>query len=190
MPRGTTPKLPTVRGLFVTGHIERLRKARGDGAVAELERRWGGPLFFKKLEEVPVSDEAKILNLIVEIESGAEVPPSGAALDRAAGRLHFTDFVSTTLGATLLGALPRGAEGVATLLHNAGSIVRFVFKNLEITCEEHSKALVVVMRGSEYPPEHFCGFFEALMRYCGVPEEVSVKVRPGVHEYTLVMPQK
>lgn len=164
-----------------------MRKKKGDKAVAALEQSFGRPLFFRRLEDVPVGDEVRIIELAYDLlHEGHGL--TGAARERAAGRLHFANFSETTLGSALMHSMPHTKQNFRTLLFNMGSIARSVFKHSEFRAQDTRAGICVTMKNSGYPPEHFQGFFEAWMEHWGLPAKVTRKHKaPDVHEYVLAV---
>jgi uncharacterized protein (TIGR02265 family) len=175
----------TIKGVFVQSHVRALRERAGDQAVEELARRFGAPVRFAALQDVPVRDEVRIIELTLDLMS--EHGLVGPARAEAAGRLHLTNFSRTTLGSMLLNTGPRTPKGFISLLMSAPTIARSVFAGSNFNTKEHQDCLVVTIDNCDYPPEHFAGFFNEWMRVWGL-EDSRTEVhnpRPGTYEYRL-----
>lgn len=171
--------------MFVTSHIEALRKKKGDASVEELERRMGKPLHFGALEPVPIREEVVIIEHTLDLIS--EHVLEGAARSRAAGRLHFQNFTDTPLGSALLRSLPHTPTTFRTLMRSAPAIARTVFAHTTFTYVEEEGAMCMTISNCDYPIEHFAGFFEAWMEFWELPKaRVEYNERlPRTHEYRL-----
>jgi uncharacterized protein (TIGR02265 family) len=181
----TERKPATIKGVFVRSHIRALREAAGKEAVLELERRYGAPLTFGSLEDVPVRDEVRIIELALDLTSNHGL--TGAARAEAAGRLHFANFSRTTLGSVLMSSAAHTPQSFISLLRNAPTIAHSVFGNTEFSSKEHRDCVVVTITNCDYPLEHFAGFFAEWMRHWGL-KDASVQTRPqadGSVEYWL-----
>ncbi|MES2203324.1 MAG: DUF2378 family protein [Patescibacteria group bacterium] len=175
---------PTLKGLFVNSHINRLREKKGEEAVKELERRYGSRVVFKNLEEIPVREEVRIIELCLALSN----PAAAAAPDATelAGRLHYENFSQTGLGQVLLSSMPHTPQGFKTLVLNSGSIGRSVFKHTNFSTTENNGTLVVTMENTDYPLKHFEGFFSAWAEQYGLqPGSVSSKAEGTTHRYTI-----
>ncbi len=167
-------KQATIKGVFVNSHLSVLRRRKGEEALRELERRFGAPLRFGALQEVPVCEEVLLIELVLDLlEEGHGL--QGAARAEAAGALHFKNFTQTTLGATLLNSLPHTREGFHTLIRNAGSIARAVFNHSDFSARRGRDNIIITIQNCDYAPEHFQGFFGEWMRYWGLADS-SVRV--------------
>ena len=175
----------TIKGMFVNSHVRVLREREGSTAVGELGRRFGGTIHFRPLEDVPVRDEVRIIEIVLDLMG--EHGLTGAARAEAAGRLHFTNFSHTSLGTALLGALPHTPKSFLTLISNAPLIARNVFSNTNFDAEVRRDSVVISVDNCDYPPEHFAGFFGEWMRAWEL-EEARVRTRApgeGAYEYWL-----
>lgn len=164
---------PTIKGIFVKSHIRGLERERGAEALRELERRMGESLAYKNTDNVPISDEVRILEHIVDMLSTE--PLSQKEREIEAGRLHFRNFSTTplwTLVDTLLGSNPK------FILLQSAKIAGYVFQDVEFTAEDLGERQVrITMFNNEYPIEHFAGFFEALLESFGFKPSVSARMR-------------
>lgn len=180
-------KTPTIKGMFVQSHVEKLRKIKGDKAVAALEERFGRPAYFKRLEDVPVKDEVIIIEHVYDLlNQGHDLSP--AARSRAAGRLHFTNFSETVFGSILMASMPHTKSSLRTMLFNIGTIAGSVIKHTQFQAEDTRHGVRIKLTHSHYPPEHFAGFFEEWLSQWNIPGTVSHTVQAAhVHEYTITM---
>jgi uncharacterized protein (TIGR02265 family) len=155
---------PTVKGLFVRSHIENLRKAKGAEGVKELERRFGKSVNYDSLEEVPVSDEIRILEIALDILSDGTIPEDKRSFE--AGRLHFTGF-STTPWAKMVFSIFSG--NLKYQVMHVGLIVEKIFKGIKMHSEEtgpHSVA-IYIDNAQYYNPEHFRGLLQEWVEHMG-----------------------
>lgn len=181
--RRASKPTPTIKGLFVNSHVNMLRQERGEAAVRELEQRAGCTVVFKNLEDVPVRTEVCIIEHVLDILRPGLV---GAERAREAGRLHFRNFCTTRLGTVLLSSLPHTTSSFKTLLINAGSIGRSVFKHTDLACRESNGTIVVEMNNTDYPLEHFEGFFDEWAHTYGLPRDSVTAVQKGATQcYTI-----
>ena len=154
---------PTIKGIFVMSHVAALRHARGDAAIAELEKRLGRPMNYKNFEDVPLSEEIKIIECALDILTGDKVPASERHFE--AGRLHFRNFVATPLGKMIFSVFPKDYK---RHMLNAQNIAGHVFSGVIFKSEDLGGNKVrIMMERSDYPKEHFQGFFKEWMTYCG-----------------------
>ncbi len=173
---------PTIKGIFVKSHIGALEKAHGKQALVDLGRRFGRSIDFRNNENVPVADEVKILEHIVEILAATQLPPSERALE--AGRLHFRDFTTTPLW-RILG--PIFGKDLKVLFMHSRHIAGHVFQGVIFTAEDLGPTNVkITMTNNDYPVEHFAGFFEEWIKAAGFSPHVDAKALPrGIYEYTI-----
>ena len=175
---------PTIKGLFVNSHVNRLKEAKGEEAVRELERLYGSGVAFKNLEDVPVREEVRIIELCLQILDPALA--AGPERLEEAGRLHFRNFAETRLGTVLLASLPHTPQSLKTLLLNVGSIGRSVFKHTNLSGTEQRGGVVVVMENTDYPAEHFAGFFAEWALHYGLPRgAVRTETEDSTHRYII-----
>lgn len=178
---------PSIKGVFVQSHVETLRKTKGDKAVIVLEERLGRRAFFTRLENVPVKLEVAVIELVYDLLNEGHTL-TGAARERAAGRLHFANFSETTFGSMLMHSMPQTKATFQTMLYNIGPIARSVIQHTDFRVEERRGAVLIKLTNNDYPPEHFAGFFEEWMAQWGLDGTVTYKVKaPRVHEYTIAM---
>jgi uncharacterized protein (TIGR02265 family) len=171
---------PTIKGIFFNSHISIVRKRKGDKGVAELEKLFGKPLRVKNLDDIPVSEEVRLLECALDVLNDAPVPPEQRSLE--AGHLHFQNFITTAFAKILLPFLKKKFKG--TLLRSQ-FIARHVFKGLEFSTEDIGPTKVkIVMKNADYPIDHFNGFFEEWTSYAGKSGVVtSQQLLPGEFEY-------
>lgn len=180
-------KIPLIKGIFINSHIRHLRNDKGDAAIIELERRYGKPLEFKTFENVPVIEEVRILDLILEITG--EVPIDEHERDFESGRHHFRNFATTPFGKILMGAVPKTPEGFRIMLTSSGYISRHVFKNLQFDSEPSDEnTLVSIMFNSGYPLHHFRGLYYEWMRAWDLHDAQveAYELGAGHHKYCMI----
>ena len=180
-------KTPTIKGVFVNSHIQRLRKERGKSAVKELEERYGKSVKFSDTEDVPVKEEVKILEAIIDILEGPPVSLSKRSFE--AGKLHFQNFSTTTFAKILFASIPKTPAGFEKLLLNSEYIVNNVFKNTNFESQKSEDGtLTVTMGNNDYPIEHFHGLFSEWLNFWGLKDgKVEAKELEGNrYEYTFL----
>lgn len=162
-----TPR-PTIKGIFVKSHIRGLERERGGEAVRELERRIGHPVNYKNSDDVPIAEEVRILESIVDIEAGTSLKKEERELE--AGRLHFRNFSTTPLWTILnsiLGSNPK------FLLMQSSRIAGYVFQDVEFASEDMGEESVkITLFNNEYPIRHFQGFFQEWLHAFGLDGKV------------------
>lgn len=184
-------RTPLIKGMFVNSHIRRLRNEKGAGAVEELSKRYGKPLVFRNLEEVPVREEIAILEHVFDILHEHD----GQALDPAlrsfeAGRLHLQNFLATSFGLILVAAAPKTPAGFKKLMLSAKYIATHVFKNTNLRAyapENDPQSLIIVMENNDYPLNHFKGLFFEWMKLWGLtnPRVDATEPEPRLYQYSL-----
>jgi uncharacterized protein (TIGR02265 family) len=172
--------VPTIKGAFVNSHIKALRKAKGEEGVTLLMERVGKKIKFDYLEDVPVRDEIRIIEISRDIIYEKNIPLSDRAFE--AGRLHFRNFTNTPLGKLVLKSLP---FSLSTVLLNIPRFAGHVFKNIRFTAERISNSAVkITMDNNDYPLDHFRGlFFEVVLYYKHVGEVKGRETATNIYEY-------
>lgn len=161
---------PTIKGLFVASHIKALGQHKGREAVLQLERLYGAPVKFKALADIPIDEEIKILDHIIDMLYG-DMPAPKKAYE--AGRLHFRNFLKTSVGRLLL---LQSKAGLKITLMLAGKVASKIFKGVEFISEDLGRQTVkITVRYGLYPPEHFQGFFQEWLAVLGYLGTVSVE---------------
>lgn len=147
--------------MFVNAHVRKLQDSHGEGALAELKKRYGDRVFFGNLEQVPVREEVKILEVALDIIRGMHAPKlSNDERSFEAGRLHFKNFTQTPFGRILLSSMPHTPAGYTELMIASRYIVRHIFSNLGFEREVIAPNIFkLVMNNNDYPIEHFRGLF-------------------------------
>jgi len=176
---------PLIKGMFVNSHIEALRKEKGDEGVRELEHRYGKPLSFRNLEDVPVREEVRVIEIAFDIMTD-DAPIADKSFE--AGRLHFRNFINTPFGRMVDATLPKTEEGLVGLLTRARYIARHVFKNTNFSSSIiDDRTLLISMENCDYPIDHFRGlFYEWMNRWGFEGHTVTAKeTKPNRYEYTL-----
>jgi uncharacterized protein (TIGR02265 family) len=176
------PQEPTIRGVFVKSHIRALEKERGAQGIEDLRRRFNKSIEFGNTDNVPVRYEIELLEKIVEVLAGHILPDKERELE--AGRLHFRNFTTTPLWAivsSMFGSDPK------SLLMQSSTIAGRVFRGVEFTSEDAGeRTMRIVMRNNDYPMEHFQGFFDELLKQCGVSGYVEAyKHTDNAYEYVI-----
>lgn len=176
------PPKPTIKGIFVKSHIRALLHERGNDGVAELETRFGKSVDYANGDDVPVSDEVRILEHIVDITSPAVL--SREEREREAGRLHFRNFSTTAVWLLIQQIF---GTNLKFLLMQSSKIAGWVFRGIEFVSEDVGATSVrLTMFNNDYPIEHFQGFFEQWLRYARVEGHVEAAAHTrGRYEYTI-----
>ncbi len=160
----------TIRGIFVSSHVDAVRRSTGEEGVQLLEKRFGKPLKFGMMDAVPIRDEVKIIDLALEILSDKPFPEDQQAFE--AGRLHFKNFSQTPLGEFLLSFFKNDFKLV---MLRAPSIANHIFSGITFSSKELGPTMVaVIMSKSDYPPEHFHGIFSEWMHFSGLRGRIEV----------------
>lgn len=172
---------PTIKGIFVNSHVERVARERGPDAVRELERRVGMRLRFGAWEDVPVREEVRIIEHALDLlEPG--VAPERRAFE--AGRLHFRNFTTTPWGRMLFALFPRNLR---YMMQHAEGIADKVFRGVRFTTTQLGpNAVRVVMENNDYPIDHFKGLFHEWMLFFGLRGHViASETAADRYEYVL-----
>lgn len=173
---------PTIKGIFVKSHIRALERDYGHPAVVDLTNRVGHSLEYKSTDDVPIKDEVRILEHIVDIIAPTPLSPKERELE--AGRLHFRNFATTPLWSLteqIFGSRPK------FLLMQSSKIAGYVFQDVEFTSEDLGPTHVkITMFNNDYPLEHFEGFFEEWLRQANcVPHVKAAAHTRGRYEYDI-----
>lgn len=177
-----TFQTPVIKGIFVKSHIHALKKEKGEAGLAELQKKYNKPLNFKNSDNVPVSEEIKIIEFVYEILNGTSEDKSKRAFE--AGRLHFKNFVSTPFAKIIF---PLFRKKFKIIMLSSKNIASHVFRGVKFYSEEISeKCVKIKMENATYPIEHFAGLFFEWMKYSGVKGEVEEnKLSETTYEYIL-----
>lgn len=173
---------PTIKGIFVKSHIRALERDYGHAGVVELQQRVGKPLAYSNTDDVPIKEEAEILEHIVDIMSQRRL--EAREREREAGRLHFRNFATTPLWSLteqVFGSRPK------FLLMQSSKIAGYVFQDVEFASEDlGGNHVKITMFNNDYPLAHFEGFFEEWLRQAGcVPQVKAAAHTRGRYEYDI-----
>lgn len=161
---------PTIRGLFVMSHINALEAERGSDGIVELMTRYGKQIRFSAFENVPVREEVRIIEHVLDILD-PDVTPDTRAF--RAGKLHFKNFSNTELGGLIL---PLFRSNIRAFLMNANHIAGYVFSGVRFISEERGQGNIrIVMENNDYPLDHFAGFFQAALEYGNLEGTVTAQ---------------
>ncbi len=177
-------KTPLIKGMFISSHIDKLRREKGDAAVAELYKRLGIEKGFNNFEDYPVRQEIEIIETVLELLDGAA--PENKEFE--AGRLHFKNFSETFFGKMTISIAPRTSEGFKTIMQGVSLIGRYVFKNTNVSSRLIDESVVkVIMDNNDYSIEHFRGFFYEWAVFWGLvqPEVTAEELAEKRYEYTI-----
>ncbi len=174
------PSRPTIKGLFVNSHIRALEAERGHAGLIELQRKVGHAVRYKTTDDVPVADEVRILEHIVEITTPMILSPEERELE--AGRLHFRNF-STTVMWTLVNQI--FGTNFKFLVMQSSRIASWVFRGIEFSSEDlGGNRIRISIYNNDYPLRHFHGFFEQWLAVAGVSGTVEATEHPeGRYDY-------
>src|SRR4051812_28014220 len=148
---------PTIKGIFVRSHLRALERARGEDGLLELQKRFGKPLSYKNSDDVPISEEVRLLEYIIDLTSPTELSPRAREIE--AGGLHFRNFATTPLWSPTTQIF---GSNLKFLLMQSSKSAGYVFQGVEFTSEDIGERTVrITMFNNDYPIEHFEGFFDA-----------------------------
>ncbi len=172
---------PTIKGIFVNSHINKVRQEKGEEGVRELEKKFGMRIKFGNLEDVPVREEVRLIECALDVLKGNSVPEKERSFE--AGRLHFINFTETPFGRIIFSQFKGNLK---LMLMNAPSIAGHVFKGVKFSSMEIGpKSVKVTMENNDYPIDHFRGLFQEWMNYSGEKGIVEAKeTAPMRYEYT------
>ena len=173
--------LPVIKGIFVKSHVKAVENALGQSGLHRLEAAYGSPLVFGNSEEVLVRDEVKLIECALRL---LKPDLNSEEIEYEAGRLHFHNFRTTPLGRLILPFFKTNFKQVMLQTkHLAGHIFRGVkFYSSEVA----EKEIIIGMKNTDYPIDHFRGLFQAWMDYSGIDGHVSqVDVGPNEFQYIL-----
>ena len=173
---------PTIKGIFVNSHVERIKKDKGDAGIQELQHRFGKPLNFNNTDNVPISEEVRLIECTLDILGISSSDSHQRAFE--AGRLHFTNFSTTPLAKIIFSMFRTNFK---LLMLNTKNIAGHVFEGVKF--ESHDlgeKSVKVRMENNDYPIEHFSGLFSEWMKFAGLEGTVEAKEpEPNAYEYTM-----
>ena len=179
------PTIPTIKGIFVNSHIKIVRERKGDAGIKKLEELFGKPVKYSNYENVPVAEEVKLLECVLQVLSDTPIPPEQVAFE--AGRLHFNDFVTTPLAKILFSAFHD-----PEMLLRMEYIAEHVFMGITFTPQRLGpEKIIATMHGGIYPLDHFRGLFHAWVAYLGYdPVVEAVQLGPETYQYTISWTKK
>jgi hypothetical protein len=162
--------------------VQAVRKAKGPEGVRALAAAFGSPLDFRDLDDVPVREEVRLIELAHDILAGDHASLQARAFE--AGRLHFRDFKGTPLAKVVFAVFPRDFHYL--MLHSA-AIAEKVFQGVRFEATDLGvRGVRVVMANNDYPIEHFRGLFYEWMHDFGCDGDVVAReTAPGRFEYTM-----
>ncbi len=173
--------IPTIKGIFVRSHIERIKKEKGEEGVRLLEEKFGKPLVIKNTDNVPIKDEVHLLECAVELLSNESL--SGTKLSYEAGRLHFTNFLTTPLAKILF---PFFKSQFKMIMLQTRNIAGHVFEGITFTSVDLGEnGVKVILTNNDYPIEHFQGFFQEWLNYSELHGTVEAVKVEDAYEYTI-----
>src|ERR1041385_2274033 len=167
--------IPTIKGVFVNSHVNMVRKLKGEKGLKQMETRYGRPLRFKYLEEVPVREEVRIIEIALDLVSEKKIPRSERSFE--AGRLHFRNFADTPLGKLAMLSLPKNFK---TVMMRVPHVASHVFRHVRFTVEDLAdRSVSVVMENNDYPIDHFHGVFYEWLLFREHKGKVEAEELPG-----------
>src|ERR1051325_5812322 len=178
----TKRPIPTIKGVFVNSHVNMVRKLKGEEGLKQMETRYGRPLRFKYLEEVPVRDEVRIIEIALDLVSEKRISRSERSFE--AGRLHFRNFAGTPLGKLVMLSLPRNFK---TIMMRIPHVASHVFRHVGFTVKDlGDRSVSVLMENNDYPIEHFRGVFYAWLVFRQYKGSGEAKEIPGnIYRYII-----
>jgi uncharacterized protein (TIGR02265 family) len=173
---------PTIKGIFVNSHINTLKNIKGEDGLNELERRFGSPPVFKNSDDVPVSDEVKIIEICLDLLSERLLPENERAFE--AGRLHFRNFSKTPLGRIIFSVFRNNFK---LLMMQTKYLAGHVFRGVKFSSEDlGDNSIKVVMKNNDYPIDHFKGLFMEWMEFSGRKGTINARqLPPNTYEYIM-----
>ena len=173
---------PTIKGIFVNSHINKVRKEKGEEGLKELEKKFGMSLKFGNLEDVPVREEVRLIECALEVLRGQPISDTERTFE--AGRLHFINFSGTPFGRIIFSQFKNNFK---MMMMNAPSIAGHVFKGVRFYSEEvGANSVKVTMENNDYPIDHFRGLFQEWMNFSGLDGTVEAnETAPNRYEYLM-----
>jgi uncharacterized protein (TIGR02265 family) len=166
---------PTIKGMFVMSHVDALEAKKGRAGIVKLLARYGKPIRFESLADVPLREEVAIIEHSLDILRDDKVPPEKRAFE--AGKLHFENFSHTAVGGMLL---PLFRHNVKSFFMGANHIAGYVFRGVRFGSEDTGRFSVrIVMENNDYPLDHFAGFFYGVLEYGGLKGAVTAEDMGG-----------
>lgn len=169
-----------IKGVFVNSHVKVLEKIKGKESIKALEKKLGRKANFKYLDDVPVSQEVKIIDFTLkELQKPSEGKKD---MDFESGRLHFKNFVSTPYGRMLMSVLEKD---IKKMLLSAPKFIKHIFKNVSVKSKEiDQKRVKIWFENSGYPLNHMRGvLYEWLVQWGYNGEVKARKISPNILEY-------
>jgi uncharacterized protein (TIGR02265 family) len=175
-------KKPTIKGIFIKSHIQAVREKKGDEGIQTLQQLLGKPLEYKNSDDVPVSEEVKLLEYAVEILSDSTIDPSQKHIE--AGKLHFRNFTTTPLGKIIFSMFRTNFK---LMMLQAQNIAGHVFNGVQFrSVDVGEKEVKIIMNNNDYPIEHFQGLFMEWLSFAGLQGTVEAK-ETSVNQYEYTM---
>lgn len=174
---------PTIKGIFVNSHIDAVRSAKGDAGFQKLQECMGTPVAYKNGDDIPVSEEVRLLECAVEILANSPVDPTTKQFE--AGKLHFRNFTTTPLAKIIFSVFKSNFK---LMMMQTKNIAGHVFNGVQFSSEElGEKSVKVTMENNDYPIDHFRGLFSEWMEFAGYKGTVEAKeTAPNRYEYLLI----
>ncbi len=174
--------VPTIKGIFGKIHVPALEKEYGPQALEELRVLYNAPIHFKNSQSIPIKEECRLLECIVSVIGPKDISNEERAIE--AGRLHFKNFKNTPLGRILFSTFRRNFKFTVT---KSPALASHVFRGVHFRSDDLGKrASRIIMKGADYPPEHFKGFFEEWLIFSGLYGTVDFERRAGrTYIYTI-----
>jgi uncharacterized protein (TIGR02265 family) len=172
---------PTIKGLYVNGHVDLLRAEKGEEAVKLLKERLGFPIDYKEDDDVFVGDEEKLIDECLRI---LKPGISEDEFDVQSGIFHFTNWAKTPWSKQLFSLLPPDFKYM--MLHLSVISLK-IFKNYTFEGEELGPTKVkIITKNDYYKLNHWKGIYTAWLAAFGLKGTVEAEaVAP--HEYSYVI---
>jgi uncharacterized protein (TIGR02265 family) len=173
--------IPTIKGIFVNSHIRQFQQERGEGGIEDLKKRYGKSIEFRNDDDIPVSEEVKILECIVDILHTDQLSPEDRSYQ--AGVLHFKNFMNTPFAKIIFSLFSKNFK---MLMLQSKNIAGHVFKGVHFDSKDlGGNGVEVIMKNNDYPLEHFIGLFQAWMDFSGLHGKVTGEKVEDTYVYTM-----
>lgn len=172
---------PTIKGLYVNGHVDLLRAEKGEEAVLMLKDRLNFSIDFKDDDDVFVGDEEKLIDECLRI---LRPDISEDQFHVESGKFHFTNWAKTPWSKQLFALLPPDFKYM--MLHLDIMSIK-VFKNYPFKGVDLGPTQVkITTKNDYYNLDHWRGVYMAWLEAFGLKGSVLAEVTaPHEYAYTL-----
>jgi len=181
-----TKSIPTIKGIFVNSQVASVRNSKGEEGLKELEKRYGKPIKFGNVEDVPVAEEVRLIELAVQIINDDKISQDELAFE--AGKLHFVNFATTPLARMIFSIM----KDLKYILLNSKYISEHVFRGMDFNSEALDQFRIkITIEGGVYPLNHFKGLWWAWCENFGYkPKIEATQLSPEKYEYIIDLSEK